>query len=91
MFSQIKFSAAIECPIAKLWKIYRLNIYVDIGSRIGNHIVTRMHSSRMCTIRCSDRLLGGGVCPGVGGVYAVGGLSVQGVSARGGVCQTPIL
>ena len=37
---------------------------------------TKMHSSRMYTVRCSSRLLGGGgLCPGE--------------SAQGGVCQTP--
>ena len=47
-----------------------------------------MHSSRMCTVRCSSRLLGGGgVCLGVSaqGVCLLGGLSA------GGVCQTPPL
>ena len=37
-----------------------------------------MHSSRMRTVRCSDRLLGEGVC--------WGDVCLEGVSARGDVC-----
>ena len=51
-----------------------------------------MHSSRMRTVRCSSRLLGGDVCPGgclPRGVF-VRGVSAQDVSAwsvqGGGVC-----
>ena len=49
-----------------------------------------MHSSRMHTIRCSGRLLNGGI-----GVSARGGVCLGGVSTQGdgvcqaGVCQTP--
>ena len=41
---------------------------------------TRMHFSRMGTVRCSSCLLGGGVCP-VG--VCLGGCLSRGVSARG--------
>ena len=47
-------------------------------------IITRMHSSRMCTVRCSIRLLGGGgvcpvvVCPGRGGVCRGGRCLLRG-------------
>ena len=60
--------------------------------------LTRMHSSRMSTVRCSSRLLGG-LCPGdlsAWGVSACGGLPSgfltrgclpRGLSAQeGGVC-----
>ena len=50
-------------------------------------IKTRMHSSRMHTIRCSSLLLAGGVCL-PGGVYpgrCLPSLS-RGVSTQGGVC-----
>ena len=46
-----------------------------------NLSATRMHSSRMRTVRCSSRLLWG-VCPG--GVSAQG-VSTQGVSDWGGM------
>ena len=39
-----------------------------------------MHSSRMCTVRCSGHRGGGGCLPGGGGVCLVRG------SAYGGVC-----
>ena len=56
----------------------------------NRNAITKMHSSRMHTIRCSGRLLDGrvgGVCPG--------GCLPRGVSTHGdgicqvGVCQTP--
>ena len=49
--------------------------------------VTRMHSSRMCTVHCSSRMQGGparkGVCPG--GV-CTGRVSAWGLSAQESVC-----
>ena len=39
-----------------------------------------MHSSRMCTVRCSGRL--GGACPGGWSLPKGGGVSAQGVSGR---------
>ena len=45
---------------------------------------TRMHSSRMRTVRCSSRLLGGGL-------PSWGCLPQGGVCQGGGVCQTPLL
>ena len=64
----------------------------DLGrlvSKIVNDMhlacLTRMHSSRMRTVRCSSRLLRG-VCQK--GVSASGGgvSAWKGVSAQGGVC-----
>ena len=64
-----------------------------------NIISTRMHSSRMRTVRSSGHLLGGGSAPGGRGGSASGGSSQregvccgwgvcsQGVSAPGGVCS----
>ena len=49
--------------------------------------ITTMHFSRMRTVRCSSRLLGGGagVClPGGGGVYLEGVSAQGGLPARGG-------
>ena len=67
--------------------------YVPFVLRIHDERITRMHSSRMSTVRCSSRLLGrggvsaGGVCPG--GVCQ--GVSARAVSAGGclpgAVCQ----
>ena len=56
-------------------------------------ITTRMHSSRMRTVRCISRLLGavsarGGVCPGGVGCLP-GGMSARGVSAQGDACVCP--
>ena len=68
-----------------------------VGSK--HNTKTRMHSSRMRTVRCSSRLLGGGVsgpggCLPARGVCLSGGSACQGVSAchgvyacHGGVCQ----
>ena len=62
----------------------------------GNkHLITRKHSSRMRTVRCSGRrwrgcLLPGGVCQGDGGVSSQGGVCLgglcPGVSAQWDVC-----
>ena len=50
-----------------------------------SHVLTRMYSSRMSTVRCSGRHWGGGVsAQGVGGV-CLG----EGCLLGGGVCQTP--
>ena len=54
-------------------------------------IATRMHSSRMRTVRCSSHLAGGGtggrgVCQRVS---AQVGVSTQGECLPRGVCQTP--
>ena len=49
---------------------------------------TRMHSSRMRTVRSSDRISGGGVCVCSRGCLLPGGSALWGVSApRGGVCS----
>ena len=45
---------------------------------------TRMHSSRMYTVRCSGRPCGAGVWPGRG--CLPGGCLLRGVSVQGGVC-----
>ena len=56
-------------------------------------LITRMHSSRMRTVRCSGRPLRGGVCPGgvcLGGCLprgiCLGGVSARGCLPRGCVC-----
>ena len=58
--------------------------------KLLNFVYTRRHSSRMCTVPCSGRHWGRGVCPGgvcPGGVYLPRGVSAcQGVSAQRGVC-----
>ena len=57
----------------------------------NEHIfTTRMHSSRMRTVRCSGRLLKC-ICPGVSawGRSLPGGVSAGGVSGLGYVWQTP--
>ena len=41
-----------------------------------------MHSSRMCTVRCSGRLGGGGAAQGGGFCLKGGGVSAQRVSGR---------
>ena len=48
-----------------------------------------MHSSRMCTVRSSGRISGGGSVPGWVWVCvcSLGGVSAPGVSALGGVCS----
>ena len=47
-----------------------------------------MHSSRMGTVRCSERLLGGGVsAQGEGCLPGIRGVVCLGASAWGGVCQ----
>ena len=62
-------------------------------SLFRNLCVTRMHSSRMRTVRCSGHLGGGGFLPmgclgGVclGGICPVGLFAQEGVSAWGSVC-----
>ena len=45
------------------------------------NVITRMHSSRMCTVRCSGRHLGGDVCQG--GCLNRRGVCPGGVSAWG--------
>ena len=77
----------IHCNFIHKWAV----ISVIIAWR------TRMHSSRMRTVHCSNHLLGG-VCPGVGGVCLGRGVSAQrgclprravcpeGLSAQRGVC-----
>ena len=61
------------------------------GNKGPSTLTTRMHSSRMLTVRCSDHQ--GGVCRGgvsAWGVSAQGGLPggclAGGVSAQGGMC-----
>ena len=75
-----------SCPHRRFNLNYSLN-YRD--SHEQPTLLTRMHSSRMRTVRCRSRLLWGGVCLGVSAQGGVGpevsasGVSAQGVSAQG--------
>ena len=65
-------------------------ICTEKETRNKNINITRMHSSRMRTVRCSDRLAGGGISPwGVsskGGCLPRGQCLPRGWCLPGGVC-----
>ena len=67
-------------------------IYKKMLNTNKTHIIIRMHSSRMRTVRSSGRFSGGGGCVCSWGVCLfwgclLGGSAPRGVSALGGVCS----
>ena len=72
-----------QCPMLSLFRKFNIAIPLFL---VWQHSETRMHTSRMRTIRCSGRHLGGGLSvrevSTQGGVSAWGGLPRK-VSAQG--------
>ena len=64
----------LKCEYANKWWIFFMDVFACLNLK------TWMHSSRMCTVRCSGRLQEGVGVSAQGG-YLSGGVSAWGVSA----------
>ena len=79
----MKYNIAQQCKVLPKWaRRQTVNSHISVSVMIQSRVVTRMHSTRMRTVRCSGCLASRGVfTQGVSTLQGV--FTLQGVSAGG--------